>query len=484
MSIWNINEKNRKVKTLNNNLEVTTLIIGGGMTGLSTAYYLKDKQNIAVVDANYVGHGVTLNSTAKITYFQEGNYTKIKNLVGINYAKKYLKSQQEAILLLKKIITEENIDCDLKKAPSYLFAVTKEEVTSLKTQIKFLKDNNIKIKRNNLPVDIPNLLSYSVNDTYTINPYKYLMSLYNLLNKKIPIYENTKIIKVKQKDNYYYCYTENYIIKAKNVIFACHYPFFLFPLFLPIRSSIEKSYMIVSRVIKDLGFTAINTKNPIYSCRFYQDNGKTYQISLSESHNTALKQNDDEHFEFVKKRFNLKNEDIIMKYSNVDIISHDYMPYIGEIKKNMYISTGYNTWGMTNSVLGAKIISDTILKRKNKYKKVFNPKRKNLALFLKIPLNILFQIKSFFGAKIIKQKPWYSKKVKFFTHNGKSLASYTDDSGKEYIVYNKCPHLGCSLIFNEEEKTWDCPCHSSRFNLEGKCIKGPSLYDISYKRDE
>ena len=71
--------------------------------------------------------------------------------------------------------------------------------------------------------------------------------------------------------------------------------------------------------------------------------------------------------------------------------------------------------------------------------------------------------------------------ISFKYENGKSIAIYKEKN-KIHKVYNKCPHLGCSLIFNEEEKTWDCPCHSSRFDIDGNCIKGPSNYDISYKK--
>ena len=167
-------------------------------------------------------------------------------------------------------------------------------------------------------------------------------------------------------------------------------------------------------------------------------------------------------------------------YSNVDIITSDHMPYIGKIKHNMYIGCCYNTWGMTNSVLAAKIISDMVKNISNPYQNIFNPKRINLSMILNIPYILGSQIKSFFGPKINKNKPWYNGKVKFVRKNGKSLAIYKDENGFEHTVYNKCPHVGCSLIFNEEEKTWDCPCHSSRFNIDGDCIKGPSTFDITY----
>ena len=103
------------------------------------------------------------------------------------------------------------------------------------------------------------------------------------------------------------------------------------------------------------------------------------------------------------------------------------------------------------------------------------------ANILKLPSYLFNNAKTFIGTKINKNKSWYSNKVSFVNVDGKSLGVYIDESGNEHIVYNKCPHLGCSLIFNEVEKTWDCPCHSSRFDIDGRCIKGPSNYDISYK---
>ena len=91
---------------------------------------------------------------------------------------------------------------------------------------------------------------------------------------------------------------------------------------------------------------------------------------------------------------------------------------------------------------------------------------------------------SFLNSKIIKNKNWYSNHVRFEKINGIDVGIYTDDFGEEHKVINKCPHLGCSLIFNEIELTWDCPCHGSRFDLSGNSIEGPSNYNITYKGEK
>lgn len=479
MSIWNKKEKIDNVKVLNKDIQTDILIIGAGITGMTTAYFLKDK-NITIVDANLIGHGVTLNTTAKINYFQERVYTKIKNMSGNDKAVKYLNSQIYAIKNIKEIIEKNNIECDFKQVPSFVFANCESEIEPLNKEIEFLKQNNIKVYEKKLNISIKNYKSYCVDDTYIFNPIKYLNGLKEIL-KDINIYENTKITNIEKQESSYICYTDKYKIKAKKVVIATHYPYFLLPLLMPIKTEIEKSYIVVSKVKKDGEFTCISSSSPVYSCRFYNDGNDVYQISLAESHNTSIKQNDKEHFNNVKKIFKLKEKDIVMTYSNQDMITPDHMPYIGEIKNNMYIGCGYNTWGMTNSILASKIISDLILEKENEYIEIFNPNRFNLANLVKLPIIMLSQIKSFLGPKLNKNKSWYLNRISFIDKNGKSLAVYKDESGFKHIVYNKCPHLGCSLIFNEEEKTWDCPCHSSRFDIDGKCIKGPSNYDISYK---
>ena len=482
MSIWTINNKKREIKELDSNKTVDILIIGGGITGLTTAYYLKYNKSMCVVDAGLIGSGVTKNSTAKINYLQENIYSKIATTTNISNAIKYLESQIHAIKELINIINKEKINCDLTKVPSYLIAKTKEELDLLENEIKFLKKNNINVTKDDLKINIKYLKAYKVEDTYIFNPIKYLEGLYKILKKdNINIYENSRILKIKRKNNKYICYSDKYTITANKVVLACHYPYFLYPYFMPIKCSLEKSYMIVSRVLSDENFTCININKPIYSCRYYNIDNDIYQISLSKSNDLSKNKNDILNFNKVKEVFNLDDKNIIMKYTNTDIITPDFMPYIGELKKNMYIGIGYNTWGMTNGVLASLIITDLILNRENKYP-LFNPNRINFQTLLKIPYYIFNNAKSFIDSKINKNKKWYSNKVEFYKKNGISLASYKSDDGTIHIVRNKCPHLKCSLIFNEEELTWDCPCHSSRFDIDGKCIKGPSNYDITYKK--
>ena len=245
---------------------------------------------------------------------------------------------------------------------------------------------------------------------------------------------------------------------------------------MPLKCSLEKSLIGAYQCNGKKSFNAINHSNPTLSIRYVEDSDIRYKLILTGSHNLCLCKSDEKYLELLKRK---KCEYL---WSNTDIITKDYMPYIGLIDENLFMATGYNTWGMTNGVLSGKIISDLILNKENEYANLFNPKRSgNLKTFIKYPLYISASAYSYMNTKLAKNKEWYNGKITFGNINGESVAIYHDENNKEHIVKNKCPHLGCSLLFNENELTWDCPCHASRFDLDGKVIEGPSNYDISFK---
>lgn len=479
-SIWldnidfNINE------SLNKDIDVDVLIIGGGITGLSIAYHLINSNlKVCLVEKNIVGHGVTARTTGKLTYLQELIYTKLDKTFGSEKAKLYLESQKEAIEIVESIIKENKIDCDYEKVSSYVFTNNSKDIEKIKKEKLLLEKFNVEVNECNKLPDLKEIeYGISVDDTAVFHPLKYLNGLKRICDNKIKIYENTKVVDINKEDNIFICKTNKNNIKAKKVVLSLHYPYFLFPFLTPLKTHLEKSYICAYEIDKDYLFSAITSNKPTLSLR-YLESDKIYKIVLNQSHNLAFKNNDQEHFDKLIKSLK-KEPDYI--WSNKDIITSDNLPYIGKIEENLFLATGYNTWGMTNGSLAGKIISDMILEKDNKYIELFNPKRGlNSAKLINFPIDLVSNVKSFIGSKINKNKSWYDSRVIFETIDGKNVAIYIDENDKKHIVYNKCPHLKCSLNFNEKEKTWDCPCHGSRFDIDGKCIEGPSNYDIVYK---
>ena len=480
-SIWSDIKQNKVCDSLNKNIDTDVLIIGGGITGLSTLYHLKDsKLKVCLVEKCEIGSGITSRTTGKLTYLQENIYTKLKNYHGIEKAKLYLDSQIDAIKIVKDIVKRENIDCNLELVNSYVY--TNDEESNIDEEINLLKDFGVDLKISNMLPNSENVLkTYYVNDTYVFHPIKYLYLLKEkCLNDDVSIYENTKIISIDKLENNYICKTENNEIKAKKVIIASHYPYFFKKFFLPLKSHIEKSYIEAYKIDEQYKYSSINIDSPTISTRYHNDKNDYYKIFLTNSHNTCIKDNDMDNFTGVLE--NKNNPDYI--WSNMDVMTMDFLPYIGSINDDdtFLIATGYNTWGMTNGSLAGKVLSDIILNKNNKYVELFSPSRKlNSGMLLNFPICLGSTLYSFVKSKVYKQKTWYSNRVRFENIDGNDVAIYTDDKKTEHIVYNICPHFKCSLLFNEVEKTWDCPCHGSRFDIDGKVIEGPSNYDISYK---
>lgn len=470
-SIWKENVNLPSFKKLNENKDVDVLIIGGGMTGINTLYQLATSSlEVLLVEQNKIGNAVTANSTGKLTFLQGDLYEKIIKNFDTDTARRYLDSQKDAMDLACDIIEEERIDCNLLNAPSYVYSLDEEEDKKLDDLKKFLTDYNINvIEGENELVEYRRMIG--VENTYIFHPLKYILGLVNKIDAS-KIYEDTSIVKMeKDGDNGYICYTnEDKIIRAGCVVIASHYPYFNLPFIFPIKGSLEKSYISASKYRYD-NMSLIKYSKPIISIRSYLD----YLLYLSNSHNISSKVDDKEHYKELKKKLNDIGIEIEYMWSNTDIMTNDGLPYIGKIDDRLFIGTGYNTWGMTNGILAGKILADMIMGKDNKYKDLFNPKRINLGIIGGGILDGGYSAIGYVNGILTD-----SDKIRYESIEGKEIAIYKDEEG-EHKVFTKCPHMGCRLIFNEYELTWDCPCHASRFDIDGKCINGPSNKDITVK---
>ena len=441
ISIWKDSiKKSIKFKKLDKDINTDVLIIGGGIVGINIYKELqKMKLNVILVEQNKIGMSTTSNSTGKLSFLQNDLIDKIRYCFNDTVASFYLKSQIKAIHLAVNKIKKEKIDCDLEKVDSILYTNNDNEINKLKDLVSFFEQNGLKVENGNCSF-VESKYMFKVKDTYIFNPLKYL---YNVIDKNDNIYENTSIQKIKEDYDGYISYTSNNVIKSKWVILASHYPYFNIPYFFPVKGSIEKSYLSASKY-HGKKLSLISYSNPFISLRTYKD----YLIYLSNSQKINKNVNVIDNFsELIKKVHDLKLKPNYL-WSNSDIITNDGLPYIGEIKKNMIIATGFNTWGLATSFLVPKIIKDIILERKSDYITLFDPMRSNIDQLIKPFGNICNNVNGYIKGLISK-----NKKI-------------------------SCPHMGCKLIYNEIEKTWDCPCHGSRFNSKGECIASPSNKNI------
>lgn len=485
-SIWLKNIKDKRLPKLKEDIESDILIIGGGITGISCAYFLKDSnKNIVLVDAQQIGRSTTSRTTGKITYLQGPIYQKIDNIYGIAIAKKYLDSQKYACSLIRDIIIKNNIKCDYESNSSYLF--TSGKTNTIKNEIKVFKKmgEEFKIKKE-LPISFPSNISIKIDNSAVFHPLKYVLSLKDIcINSGIKMYENTMINNLTRTEYGYIASCGDYKIKTKKVILACFYPFFFKPGLFPFKTYIKKEYVGAALTDKIKRFNAIDDSKRVNSIRYHSDS-KDYVIYTSESRKLGSNMDNEKRYKdlFWKMKSNFNNN-IKYYWFNYDIMTPDNMPIIGyyeKFNKDLLIGTGYNAWGMTNGTLAGKIISDLILGNKNEYSSLFTPFRNTniFKIFNTLSYNVK-NVSSFISSKVNSNYDFYNDSVKVQIENGKKVGIYIDENKKEHKVYTTCPHMKCGLVFNMVDKTWDCPCHGSRFDIDGNVIKGPSVYDIKIK---
>ncbi len=491
-SLWQKYHKKRIFHPVNKSETTDILIIGAGITGVSVAYnLLNTKHNVILIDKDICFNDTTAKTTGKITYLQDLKYQDIYKVYGYEKAKLYYESQKDAIKLIKKNVKDNKIDCDFKKTEMVTFTKDKNKIECFELEKKLLSSFGVKYNATSVLKDDDIVSLISVKNTYTFNPIKYLNALIDKIRKSqnIKVYENSIATKIKKEKSKYVTIVNGYEIYSNKIILACSYPFFTLPGLIPFKTYLEKSYVSYAQIKDVKNLAGITIGKPFYSFRYYEDKKDKYIIYVNNSCKISDKLN-------YKKNYNICKDEIkkidnnlkVHLWTYMDVMTNDYLPIAGKISdedKEVLIATGYNTWGMTNAVICAKLLTDIIMRKKNKYKELFNPKR---SITFKRALN--FVNNTFFGTlkaytlNLIKKNPsWYKNKTLITKKDGKRLGIYTDANGKKHVVSNVCPHLKCFLTFNEVDKTWDCPCHGSRFDADGNIIKGPSCHNIKINGD-
>lgn len=322
------------------------------------------------------------------------------------------------------------------------------------------------------------------------NVRKYLKGIVKaILKYGGEIYEKSKVLSVKKDVNEYRCYTEKASIKAKNIVVATNYPIINIPGFYFLKMYQEKSYIIgIETKNKLFQGMYINSEKPTISFRTAKDNEKDIVLVGGMEHKVGAKiELEDAYKELEKIAKEIYSDaKVIYKWNTQDCITLDKIPYVGEfseLMQNVYVATGFKKWGMTTSNASANIIADKILRKENKYAEIFKSTRlqpiKNrweVGEMLKETANSLVINKFKEPEEELKDiKCGEGKIVKI---ENEKVGVYKDEEGKLYKIKPICSHLGCELSWNDLDKTWDCPCHGSRFDYKGHQIYDPAIKDL------
>ena len=490
-SYWILSSKSKEYKKLNEDIETECLIVGGGITGITTAYLLAKKGvDVTVVDSYKIGYGASGRNTGKLTAQHDDFYSKIEKKYGFDTAKLYYEANSKALNLVESIIKENNISCHFERVPAYIFTEDISYVQDIKDEYDTCKKIGIECEYHDtleLPLDIKAAMSFKKQAQF--NPKQYIDALADAaIEVGAKIYENTHIIDLEKGQTCKLKTKDENIIRAENVVISSHAPWYDSLNLYFAKEIAERSYLLGAIMKKDLPKGMfINLEDPSRTFRTYEGEGKRLLIVGGGDHKVGQGGKEGEIYDRLKNYAHdtFEVENIKYQWSTQDYMSFDNLPFIGYISKdtdNIYVATGYSKWGMSNGTVAAMIISDLMVEKKSKYKEVFNPSRKGSYFtkdFIKENVDVVV---NYVGGKLnlgSDEMPKEKGEGKTITIDGKRYGAYRHFNDKLYIVDITCTHLGCELHFNGAEQTWDCPCHGSRFDYEGNVIEGPAIKPLN-----
>ena len=395
---------------------------------------------------------------------------------------------------------EEKIKCDFEEQPNFIYTTDKNEVDKIKNEVDAINALSGYMSGDKYAsfasiVDLPFKIegAVKVNEQAQFHPSKYMLGLAKAIEKYGgKIFTNSLVRNVKKgQEGGYISYLDDYEIKSKYVVLASHYPFINFPGFYFSKMYQTSSYLIaIETDKKKFNGMYINTKEPVLSLRTIKDGEKRLIMLGGGNHKTGFDPESNLNFgyNYLEKQAKKMYPDcnILYRWNTRDCTTLDKIPYIGEfshLMPNMYIATGFNKWGMTTSNVAGNIIKDSILGRENGYKSIFAATRVKPIKNREEIKNIVGQVVKSFVTNRIKISKQELDSIKennggIIKVNGTSVGVYKNSEGDVFAINPTCTHLGCLLTWNNLDKTWDCPCHGSRFDYTGKNLYDPAFKDL------
>ena len=484
-------KKHQEFESVKNNIDVSVCIIGGGLTGLSTAYYLSKKVSVAVVEKDRICSHTSGKTTGKITSQHGLFYEYLINSENKEFAKKYLKANEKAIDNIENIIKESKGECDFEREDAYVFTMQETKVDQIKNEQasvdKIDKEKSEFVKQVLLPLEIAGAIKFR--NQAKFHPVKYGYILANsIMNNNGRVFENSKVTDIKRENGKYIVSVNRNKIIADYVVIATRYPIVNVPGYHFLKMYQSTSYAVMADVKKELfNGMYISTEVPNISFRTVKDGERKLLLAVGFDYKTGKEDLKDgyQRLETVIRKM-YPDAEILYKWSAEDCISLDKIPYIGEIsvmKPNMYIATGFNKWGITSSNIAANIITDDILGNENEYKDIFKSTRLQPIKNRQEVGNMLKEVNKSLIASRFKITKNELKDIKIgegkiVNINNTKVGVYKSQTGEVFKIRPYCAHLGCELYFNNIDKTWECPCHGSKFSYDGKLIEVPSNKDL------
>lgn len=490
-SIWQ--DEIRKFSTENDLSQwFDTVIVGGGITGVSTALKLQESgQKCIIIEAANIGFGTTGGTTAHLNDFFDTTFAQAIKDFGLENAKLYAESGKDAIRIIEDNIEKYNISCDFIRKDAYLFALDEDQEKQLKDIVTGAAQVGHEMMYvNEIPFPIPFREAVRIPDQGQFHPIKYIKALCEaFIQLGGAIEEKCVSEEHEEYDDHIVLTTSKGTIKAKNLVYATHIPPGINVLHFtnaPYRSYAMAFSLKDNSYPRELGYDLCD---PYHYYRIQEYEGENLLIAGGEDHKTGHSEDTGECFSrlesYVREHFDV--ETTYFSWSSQYYEPVDGLPYIGRLpgtKQRIFTATGFRGNGMIFGTLSSQILHDLIVTGQSKYEPLFNPLRikpiAGFADFVKENAAVAFDyIKDkIFVERIDSLSEIKPGEAKVFRYESDTYALYKEINGTFHLLRSTCPHASCEVRWNSAELSWDCPCHGSRFNINGKRLNGPTTKNL------
>ncbi len=489
-SLWLDTAPGPERPALSGDLEVDVAVIGAGMLGLTAAALLKeDGATVAVLEDDRVGAGTSGYTTAKVTSLHALTYAPLASSFSPETARIYGEANQAGLELVARWVAERGIDCDWRPKPAYTYAEEGQDVGDIEREVEAALEAGLPASyttETDLPFPVAGAIRFD--DQAEFHPRKFLLALADgVAGAGSHVFEGTRALGVGDGDP---CRvrTETGTVTAKHVVVATHYPFLDRGLFFA-RLSPTRSYAIAVRTSgKRPQGMYLSTDSASHSIRSAPAGDDELVIVGGEGHKTGQADAAERYRrleQWAHERFGA--DSVEYRWASHDNMPADNLPYVGALtplSERILTGTGFKKWGFTNGAAAALMLADRIAGRDNPWRETFDTNRltpkQSAKKLAQENVNVAMQ---FFGdrvrpgdvASIDDLQPGEGGIVR---EGFQRVAASRDEAGELTVLSPTCTHLYCHVRWNGAERTWDCPCHGSRFATDGKVIEGPAVKDL------
>ena len=489
VSLWVATAGTTDYPDLRGDLEVDVAVIGAGVAGLTAALALKRAgRTVAVIETARVGTGVTGHTTGKVTSLHRLAYTGLARGHGTGTARAYAQANQAAIEHVAQLVAEEAIDCDFRRVANYTYAESDDALELVRAEASLAARLGLPATfTTEVPLPFPVRGAVRLDGQAQIHAVKYLQGLARAVHGEGSfVFEQTRAQHV-HDGHPAVIDTEDGTVRARDIIVATNVPWGGQGLFY-LRAHPHRSYIVAGRVdTPPLDATFISADQPMRSILTASVNGTSYVLAGGEGHRVSQSGDTAARYRrlaaFAHDRLGV--DKVAYRWSTQDGIPLDGLPYAGLMSptaKHVYVITGLRKWGLSNGTAAALILADTLTGRENPWARVFNSNRITPAASAG---RFVTENARTFAAVVagkVRGRPGQADLLPgegtVIKANGGSTAVYKDEDGLVHSVSATCTHLGCTVGFNTAEATWDCPCHGSRFAIDGAVIQGPAAKNL------